>query len=144
MHAVQNSGSNAFMEKKLPTAKLNSAQSDAAHARAIAHVRPPSSRAMTPVRETVTAPAATGASEPQTTSRLGMLRSIVEARSRAAADRYSQNRDVERRLCNRAHRESNRSARLSGDGPATLPHLTKRLRLTRRSNFYSLLGFPHS
>ena len=60
MHAVQNSGSNAFMEKKLPTAKLNSAQSDAAHARAIAHVRPPSSRAMTPVRETVTAPAAAG------------------------------------------------------------------------------------
>src|SRR5437588_365594 len=48
MHPIQNSGSNAFMEKKLPTAKLNSAQSEPAQASAIAHPRPPSSRAIKP------------------------------------------------------------------------------------------------
>jgi hypothetical protein len=48
------------MEKKLPTARLNSAQSDAAQASAIAHARPPSSRAIAPVRATVAAPAIAG------------------------------------------------------------------------------------
>jgi len=60
MHPVQKSGSNAFMEKKLPTAKLNSAQSEAAQARATAHVPPLRSRAMTPARATVAAPAIAG------------------------------------------------------------------------------------
>src|SRR5438876_10144526 len=46
-HPIQNSGSNAFIEKKLPTAKLNSAQSEPAQASAIAHARPPSSRYQT-------------------------------------------------------------------------------------------------
>src|SRR2546426_11536761 len=60
MHPIQNSGSKAFMEKKFPTARLNSAQSEAAHASAIAHARPPSSRAIAPVRATVAAPASAG------------------------------------------------------------------------------------
>ncbi len=60
MHPIQNSGSNAFMEKKLPTAKLNSAQSEPAQASATAHPRPPSSRAIKPVIATVAAPANAG------------------------------------------------------------------------------------
>jgi len=60
MHPIQNSGSNAFMEKKLPTARLNSAQSEPAQASAIAHPPPSSSRAIAPVRATVAAPASAG------------------------------------------------------------------------------------
>src|SRR6266498_4774861 len=65
-HPIQNSGSNAFIEKKLPTAKLNSAQSEPAQASAIAHGRPPSSRAIKPVIATVAAPASAGRSEEHT------------------------------------------------------------------------------
>jgi hypothetical protein len=45
------------MEKKFPTARLKSAQSDPAQARAMAHVRPPISRAIMPVSATIAAPA---------------------------------------------------------------------------------------
>jgi hypothetical protein len=48
------------MEKKFPTARLNSAQSDAAQARAMAHARPPIARAIIPVSATIAAPANAG------------------------------------------------------------------------------------
>jgi hypothetical protein len=60
MHPIQKSGSNAFMEKKLPLARNTSAQSEAVQLSATAQPRPPSSRAIAPVSATVPAPASAG------------------------------------------------------------------------------------
>ena len=109
INANHSRGSNAFIEKKLPTARLNSAQSDAAQASATAHLRPPSSRARTPVSATVAAPAKAGSKRMANNDwprRTSLNRS---AKSTTAADRFAKIRQKAQAMY-RVHRESNRIA----------------------------------
>jgi hypothetical protein len=60
MHPIQKSGSNAFMEKKLPLTRNTTAKSEAVQPSATAQRRPPNSRVIAPVSATVPAPARAG------------------------------------------------------------------------------------
>ena len=61
-HESQNSGSNAFMERKLSKARYAGANNMAVAARNCAKRPPPNSRATIPVRKTTAAPARAGSS----------------------------------------------------------------------------------
>ena len=131
-------------KKKFPIARLNSAQNEPEQASAIAYPRPPSARATTPANVTIAAPATAGRSRMVKSESPREVGSIEEAESTTAADRRIQTRDVARSRCNKARRENNRSARLSGNGPATLSRQTELLTAIRWSTFDLLLRFPHS